>query len=361
MSWIGLRDKTRGYFNEAGLGAASREPVTLNAILPKGSLMLSFSIDSAIAGKQATLLRQVSDSPWLSEMSIELNRAGDIVFRQTIGDQSCSAILPIGLLSRVRDVVLTYTWNAPERRAMLSAQIGESDESHFVEVSDPLPLSLRDAIMLTRHPGGCTLTADYDFLAIADHTVAHGPLPSLCTTTLIPTPDGLKPIGTLKRGDLVTAADGLTAQVRWVGRESLPCLGRFASVTARAPFFGATRDLSVASFQRIEMVGTEVDYLFATDRVSVRVGDLPEQVVKTSKLPLIKTYAQMMLDRPVPVRTGGHLINLLDAAQLVSTPELRAYSVLKHLPAEMMPTKSRQRPPKLKRIETLTLCNLMAA
>ena len=362
MSWIGLRDRKRGYFNEAGLGEASAAPVNLNGLLPKGSLLMSFALGADLAGRATTIVEQASTSPWPSTIKISLTKAGDLQFQQTQGDRVCQATLPVGLTSRCQEVILTYTWNAPARRAMLSVEIGDTGETHFTHVANPHPLSLRDAIMLTRNPGGCKLTTGYDFLAVADHNIPHGPLPALCRKTLVPTPKGLVSAGTLRQGDLIIAQDGLTAQIRWTGALTLPSRGRFAPVTARAPFFGATRDLTVASHQRMELSGTEVDYLFANDRVSVRIGDLPSHIVKrTTPQKLTTTYCQFLLDRPTTVKTGGLSIEPLDATPLIQNPALRALSILRDLPSEMMPTRSNQGAPMLQGIETLTLCNLMAA
>lgn len=362
MSWIGLRDRKRGYFNEAGLGEASKAPVNLNGFLPKGSILMSFALGAEQTGRATTLVQQSSTSPWLSTIKVSLTKDGDLKFQQAQGDRICQATLPVGLTSRQQEVILTYTWNAPARRAMLSVEIGDTGETHFTRVADPHPLSLRDAIMLTRNPGGCKLTPGYDFLAVADHNIPHGPLPGLCRRTLIPTPKGLVSAGTLRQGDLVIAEDGLTAQVRWAGALTLPSRGRFAPVTARAPFFGTTRDLTVASHQRIELSGTEVDYLFATDRVSVRIGDLPSHVIKRpTAQKLTTTYCQFLLDRPTTVKTGGQSLECFDASSLLQNPELRALSMLRDLPTEMMPSRSNLGAPMLQSIETLTLCHLMAA
>ncbi len=362
MSWIGLRDRARGFFNDAGLGEASGRPVDLNALLPKGSLMMSFAVTADMVGRPTTLLSQISNSQWLSTFKITLTKQGDILFRQTQGGTEVRARLAAGLLARMQDVLLTYTWDAPARKAMLSLHLAETDALHWVEIDAPMPLSLRDAIKLTRHPGGCLLTDAYDFLAVADHKVPHGPLPMLCPKTMIDTPMGLAPAGLLRTGDLVTLEDGQTAQVRWAGTETLPARGRFAPVTARAPYFGARRDLTVATHQRIELTGSEVEYLFATDRISVRVGDLPKQMIKLrARLPLTKSYCHILLDRPVTIQSGGLSIEAFDAAQLCGQGALRAQSALSKVPAEMLPPRVAGCAPRISGLETLTLCQLMAA
>lgn len=362
MSWIGLRDPQRGFFNEAGLGKASTKPVDLNGLLPKGSLMLSFAVNADMTGRNTTLVRQMSNNPWISGIEILLAKDGSIVLRHTQGQTICSARLPAGLVTRMGDLLLTYTWDAPSRFAMLSLQNGETGQTHFVRVKSPQPLSLRDAIKLTRHPGGCTLNESCDFLAVADHMVPHGPLPALCGSSLIPTLSGLARVDTLKQGDLILADDGGIAQVRWLGTETVPCRGRFAKTRARAPFFGATRDLTGSAHQRIELIGSEVDYLFANARVSVRLGDLPEHVmapVKSNKM--TETYYGLLLDRTVGIKSGGLSISMMDVSELNANDDLRKSSVLRDLPAEMMPKASASKLPLLRRLETLTLLQLMAA
>ncbi len=362
MSWVGLRDRQRGFFNEAGLGQASADPVDLNGILPKGTLMMSFSVSADQVGRSTMLLRQKSTSPWLSAISFDLGENGEILFQQKSGDRTCVAVLPAKLSSRIAEVILTYTWNAPARTGMLSIENGDTGDFFCVSVADPLPLSLRDAVMLTRHPDGCELTSCYDFLAVADHTIPHGPLPSLTAETFVSTPTGQLSVSRLRQGDLVITEDGLTAQVRWAGSLNLPCRGRFTPLTLRAPFFGAYRDLQVASHQRIELSGTEVDYLFASDRVSVRVGDLPSHVLRpTATNRFTKTYFQVLLDRDASLGIGGLSVEPLDVTTLSQNQELRSLSILRDLPAEMMPSARFKGSPKLKNLETMTLCHLMAA
>lgn len=362
MSWIGLRDHQRGYFNEAGLGATSAKPADLNAILPKGSLMMSFGIDAERARRATTLLQQVSNGDWISGLKISLTQDGSVEFAQAQGQTKCHAKLPAGLSSRVQDILLTYTWDAPARTGMLSLHNSETNETHFTSVEGPMPLSLRDAIKLTRQPGGCALSDACDFLAVADHIAPHGPLPALLGNTLVPTPKGYVLAETIKPGDLVVTEDGTTAQVRWAGSITVPNRARFAKVTARAPFMGATRDLTVAAHQRIEMAGTEVDYLFASNRVSVRVGDLPMHVTKPCRqTQLTQTYYQVLLDRQTPFNAGGLLVEPLNISVLIENPKLHKHSVLCGLPSELTPSDQGRKLPQLRPMETLTLCQLMAA
>lgn len=45
MSWIGLRDNVGGVFSPIGLGRANRAPFGLDAVMPRGTLMLEFASD----------------------------------------------------------------------------------------------------------------------------------------------------------------------------------------------------------------------------------------------------------------------------------------------------------------------------
>jgi len=359
MSWIGLRDKTRGYFNEAGLGQATAAPVDLNALLPKGSLLMSLAIPAERIGRPTVLLRQRSNAPWISAMSIELTKAGDIRFRHMSGDRTCEATIRLGLQTHQKEVILTYTWDAPKREGVLSVELGDTGQTHFVSLTAPMPLSLRDAIKLTRHPGGCALIPSCAFLAIADHIMPHGPLPSLGAATLIPTPTGVKPADRLRSGDLVQTSPGRIAQVRWAGTVELPARGRFRPVRAKAPFYGATRDLTGACHQRIELRGSEVEYLFARECVSVRIGDLPEHAIRgAGNASLTERYVQILLDTATPIEVGGLQIETLKPGRFAPAA-LRKHSILKDLPAEMMPTQKEAAVSRLYGLETLTLCNLM--
>jgi len=360
MSWVGLRDKQTMHYSPAGLGQWSTAAVDLNGLLPKGTLMVQCTVQQDESG--ATFLDYRGESPWVTGLSLQLNAQGLLVLTQTQGAFRRVFTLPTGLVSRSASVVITFTWDAPARTAVLSVEIVETGEVISAKMQAPLPLSLRDAVRISTDPAQCAIADSVVFLAIADRIMPHGPLPSLSGQTPLPTPTGDVAIMGLKAGQLVNTADGGTAQIRWVGQATLPARGRYAPKRLRAPHHGAARDLICAPGQRVHLVGSEVEYLFATDMVSVAVGQFSEGVC--SAVPpnaLTQTYYQLLLDRPATIQTGGVTLECFDSTPLMRKPSLRAYSVLKDLPAEVLPQRPSSEVPLLQDYEALTLCRLRAA
>jgi hypothetical protein len=357
MSWVGLRDNATTLYNPAGLGKANPAAVDLNGLLPKGTLLVQCDVKPGTKGHD--FLDYRGESPWITGLSLTLNAQGLLMLTQTQGAFRRVFTLPTGLGAHSASLLVRFSWDAPARAAVFSVEIIETGKIISAVMQAPLPLSLRDAVRISTDPEQCEMSKQVTFLAIADSLMPHGPLPSLSGQTQLPTPDGGKPLAQMKAGQLVTTSDGGTAQIRWVGQTTLPARGHFAPQRLRAPYHGATRDLIAAPGQRIHMSGSEVEYLFATDAVSVAVGQLREGVQTLETL--TQTYYQLLLDRPTTVTVGDVALECLDCMPLIKRPDLRRHSVLADLPAELLPQQPATHAPLLQDYETLTLCRLRAA
>lgn len=360
MSWVGLREPEDGVYAPAGLGRASRKPVDINSILPRGSLMIECASDPADGTQH--LIDYATTTPWDAGLRLTLEPQGRLRLRQWQGESVFEAVLDIGLHNPARVVTVLYTWDAPARQGRLSVDVGDIGLFAHMALVAPLPVSLRDAVWMMADTAKCKMSRGVRFAALADHVATHGPTPSLAPRTPILTPTGHVQANDLRAGQLVCTADGGTAQVRWAGQATLPARGRFAPVTLRAHYHGARHDLTCAAEQRIRLYGTEVEYLFASDCVSVNVGDLTDGILRnpTPRLPTF-TYCHFLLDRPVPVMMSGLQLEGLDTSLMQHDPALRLASVLAHVPIEMLPTPPDSDVPVLRGFETLTLCSLRAA
>ncbi len=362
MSWISLRETGEALFQGAGLGRPPAGVVDMTAILPTGSLLMEFAISPDGLGKPITLLHHKSTHPWASGLSIRLMPDGTLLFSHQQGAQITKTRLATGLVSRCDKVTLLYTWDAPARRGLLSVDVPDSGVTACTEISEPMPLSVRDVVCLSGSVDKSYATPLLEFLAFADHVMPHGPMPTLKAETLLPTPTGMVKASDLRQGDLIVAEDGKTAQLRWAGSVTVPARGRFAPVIARAPFYGALRDVAMSPDQRIQMRGVEVEYLFGTERVAVKAGDLPDQVIHCPKpQTYLQTYYQFVLDRSVAVSVDGMILEDLDHSALLTSQTLRDHSVLANIPREVLPTDQRHDVQMLRGFETMTLCNLKAA
>lgn len=360
MGWVGLRDNTTAVYSPAGLGQTTTAPVDLNGLLPQGTLMVQCAAKPDGTGQD--FLDYRSESPWLTGLSLALNGQGLLVLTQTQGAFRRVFTLPTGIVARAAALLVTFSWDAPARTAVLSVEIVDTGEVISAVMTAPLPLSLRDAVRISTDPAQCILSDQIAFVAIADSLMPHGPMPTLSGRTRLPTPTGEVALGLLKAGQLVKTTDGGQAQIRWVGHATLPARGRFAPLRLRAPYHGATRDLTCAPAQRMHLAGSEVEYLFATDVVSVAVGQLGEGVHHLGDAEsLTQTYYQLLLDRPATIQSGGVTIECFDSTSLVKDASLRAHSVLSDLPAEVLPQRPSSDVPLLQDYEALTLCRLRAA
>ena len=358
MTWVGLRDASGGTYSRAGLGCTTDDPVELDAMLARGTMMMEFELYPGLDGQ--VILSYFDDHPWISGLSLALDAKGTLVMTQRQGQHRRTYRLRTGLLGHASSVTLTYSWDAPRRCATLSAEVTQTGEISHVACPDPLPLPLRDAARLITDPARSKTADGLIFFAIADHIAPHGPKPTLSPDARVPTPDGFVQVADLRRGQLVIAADGQPAQVRWAGQIRLPSAGRYAPLRLRAPLHGATTDLICAHDQRMQLSGSEVEYLFATDFVAVHLGDLPESVSAPDPQ-LTRTYAQFVLDRPVPVEIGGLFLEGLDADPMLMDPVLRAASVLADVPTEILPQRAVAAAPVLRDFETKTLSFMCAA
>lgn len=122
----------------------------------------------------------------------------------------------------------------------------------------------------------------------------------ICFTpgTRILTPQGERAIETLRTGDLVITRDDGPQPIRWLGRRTVPGLGRFAPVTVDAgALSGLTQRMTVSPQHRFLFTGYRAELLFGTSEVLVAarhlVNDLNIRQAESSAV----TYLHMMFDR----------------------------------------------------------------
>ena len=360
MSWVGLRDKMGGHYNAAGLGCAQSEPFDPDAILSVGSLLIEF-MSNPRAGLQ-TVLQFGACHPWASGLVMTLDGQGVLKLEQWQGQTRRTHILNTGILTREQSVLITYTWDAPMRRAVLAVDLGGGAAPIYTELHAPLPLCARDASRIISDPHHCKLHERTMFCAIADEIIPIGALPSLAPQTLIETPTGLRAVGTLRAGDFVTTPSGQQAQVRWCGSMKIPARGRFAPIAMRAPYHGLRTDLTVGPQQRLRMRGPNVEYLFDTDAVSVRVDDLRDgNAVRSVASGILQEYRQVVLDGGAAMCASGLTVEGLNIANIARDPRLRAHSILAQMPAELLPVQTGQSYQVLRGYEAHSLRKLLAA
>ncbi|MBF9059418.1 hypothetical protein HKCCSP123_09520 [Rhodobacterales bacterium HKCCSP123] len=133
--------------------------------------------------------------------------------------------------------------------------------------------------------------------AVAGFGLRAADLPAVSAGTQLMTDAGPRPVEQLAAGDMLTTVTGERRQLRWIERRPRLCLGRFAPVRLRAPYFGLERDLFLSPETRIMRDGPAVEYLFGTERVLVRAGDLLASpgALRDHRLP-VRDFFHLMLD-----------------------------------------------------------------
>ena len=352
MSWVGLRDINGGVFRPAGLGRQNAADCHLDGLMPSGTLMMEFA--SNPRGGVQTLLNYGSSHPWAAGLRVTLGEDGLVTLLHWQGDQRRKYTLRTDLVAVTPSVTLTYTWDAPLRRGVLSVKVSEGS-LYFAELVAPLPMSLRDGQRMMSDLHHCAMHSGVCFAALSDEVMPIGVLPTLDGNTLIKTPHGLVPICKLRAGQRVVTAAGDVAQIRWCGSTLLPARGRFAPLVMRAPYHGLQRDIIVAADQRLRMAGSEIEYLFGTENVAMRAGHLADDVSVTRiQSGPTHRYWQLLLDRAAPMSVAGMTIEGLDITGVQIDPSLRKHSAVAALPPELVPPAAPSQVPLLRSYETRT-------
>lgn len=137
-------------------------------------------------------------------------------------------------------------------------------------------------------------------------------IPCFVAGTMILTPEGERPVETLRPGDLVETQDDGPQPVRWIGRRRIEAVGALAPIEIREGTFGPHRRLLVSPQHRVLVRDSLAELLFGEEEVLVAARDLVN-------------------GHSVMVREGGqvdYVHILFDKHQLVSSAGLTTESFL---------------------------------
>ncbi len=99
-------------------------------------------------------------------------------------------------------------------------------------------------------------------------------LPCFVAGTLIRTPEGERPVESLRPGDLVETHDDGPQPLRWIGSRKVPARGKFAPIHIKAGTFGNHRKLMVSPQHRVLVRDVLAELLFGEREVLVAAKDL---------------------------------------------------------------------------------------
>ena len=115
--------------------------------------------------------------------------------------------------------------------------------------------------------------------------------------TMIRTPEGERPVESLRPGDLVETLDHGPQPVRWAGRRLVPATGRFAPVRIRAGAFGAQRDLIVSQQHRILVTGPRAELMLGVSETLAAAKHLADGESVTVEEGGVVEYVHILFDR----------------------------------------------------------------
>lgn len=253
---------------------------------------------------------------------------------------------------------LSYHWDSRRRSSLLTAENLSRGTIRQQEAAAALPMSGEALGGLMAFARGAPVPHPaVEWLGIADHWQAVGPLPGLAPDTPVDTPAGPRPVSALLPGDRVCTADDGDRIVLWQGRINAPGVGGFRNVRFRAPCFGLAQDLVLRAAQPVAVGGTDVQYLFGEDEVLVEARHLVNGhgAVWDAGVTLGASHG-IVLDRPSLIRAGTFWAESLYLGALARNPALAQTTAPGALAeAGRMPLHARRARRQLRPFEALAL------
>lgn len=318
MSWIAVSD---------GHSALRSPGPTCEPLLATGTLQVEVPI-ARIAGGRAPLVQLSTRSEWPFEISLTLSETGRVTYRHLQGFTDLHVTAALTAPDPQDTVRVTLSWHAPQRVGVLTAESLLTGQTAQTVFENPLPWQ-REAVSqlisdreASRHP-------DLTGLAVSRDVAPHGLRGGLAGHTMIETAAGPRRIDTLARGDLIPTANHGLQPLRRAISVAVPSVGLQRPVPLKAPFFGLTRDLTVAADHRLLMGGAEPEYLFGSEAVLLAAHHL--EGVAAAHLPNrppVMRYWHLLFEHHVCVQAGGAWCESLYVGDLVDHPGRCATSVL---------------------------------
>lgn len=343
MSWIGLSHAGGSWFDPGGLSRGAVPPRGAqpgdfgDALLVRGSLTAEFRLPASTRPEPLLLFSQ--GGGWPLKLALHAVPGGGVTLVLEQSGQVLHRTLNPSAGGRSGDLRLTYGWDAPKRAGRLALENADGSSLLLEDLAAPQPWRLADLAALMQ-PGPFRFTAPgLDYLALSSRIEPSGPQPGLAPATPVAVPGGLRPLGSLRRGDLVLNTGGKAVPVLQTVRRRVPCAGSFRPVRLRAPYFGLRQDLPVASFQRLLIGGSEVEYLFGEDAVCVPALHLAgtRTAIAGPAPELLSDYCQVILPDHAPILAAGTVMESLHIGRLRRDPARLAASLLAAADRQTLP------------------------
>lgn len=330
MAWIALNRRTSA-------ACWPPEPPIGDCLITRGAMV----IDLDFSHRQKAPCKLVcysADHGWRRRFTIYLNADFSLSLEVQQGRSRCYARLAAINLREAATLRLTYSWDAPHKRGLLSVVDTADGAIHQVVIHAPPPLPIADATAIICGSENVTWDDRVRGLAISDTATAVGPAPSITAGALIGTTRGARAIERLRLGDMVLTKGGDARAVRWIVKQHLPAMGASAPIRLRAPFFGLGQDLVVASDQRILVTGSSAEYNFGQDSVLIEAKNLVRHPFAEYVQDAVSTaYFQVLLDTHECINVSGTWADSLYVGHLGKSPQVLATTQLADIPKSILP------------------------
>lgn len=236
-----------------------------------------FVVELALPLTEATVLLDFQSSEgWPRTFTLFHDPMAGLVLIHRQGQSVARHALPGPLPQRSGTGRLCLRFDAPGRHWEMRLEFLEGTDAPRIVSKGQNPLPIRPADLDTSRTGPTRSSRHRAVLWFGLTRGADLPAraPWIGQRTPIETARGPVLSGHLKPGDLVATADGGLLPLSRVTRMELPARGSFAPVILRAPFFGSSNDLLVASDQKVALSGAEVEYLFGEEEILAEAGAL---------------------------------------------------------------------------------------
>ncbi|WP_372570584.1 Hint domain-containing protein [Ruegeria jejuensis] len=364
MTWIALADTETQLFSPAGVGADPAAPDLIGRedddLLARGTLVLETGMPET--GRAYMLFRYNREGDWPFHLSLQAIPGRGLIFVLNQGGTVIHQTMTLPDTGRIDLLRLSYSWDAPARRAQLALEQHDREQVLIQDIVGPCPLRIGDLRALFRHGPHRFAAPETVFAALSDRIEPVGPLPSMHPETPIATPLGYRPLRSLRRGDTVISARGEVVPVLHRLTRTVPARGSFSPLSIRSPYFGLDQDIVVAPSQRLLLSGSEVEYLFGKQSVLALAHHMTQgRAVTPAPWGPLVTYSQLLLPGHDAVLAAGCALESQFLGRLHSKPRLLAASLLCGLERSRLPDHGTSRIPVLGSFDARVLAERRAA
>lgn len=361
MAWLGAFSRHDGWFKPdlcANVVSLAEDGET--QLLARGTLLVEARISPE--DRPQTLLTCNRSFPSPGSISLQVLPGGSVVFIEEQDGETSSAVLPCPYRERMDVVRVSYSWDAVTGAARLAIERPEPDSLHMIDINHARPMVLNDLRAMMQQPALRNIDNDVLQIALSSRVEPVGACLGFTAHTPIMTQFGERSVRDIKRGDLVLTDQGTYVPVLNVVRRVLPAMGGFRPIRLRAGYFGLTRNIVIAPDQRIVMQGSDVEYLFGREAVTVPARALLNDTwAVQAEGPDTVAYYQLLLPGHEVVMASGCPVESLYVGRLRRNPEKLRASVLAGLDRSRLPEHPKPVCPALRPFEAITLATTRAA